>query len=61
MGHARAAALPTGTDDYRDVLIKHVVVLQPAGVTHTFLSPNISHDCTRNLSQRKPMVREIGR
>lgn len=53
MGHARAASLPTGSDDYRDVLIKRVVVLQPLGVTHTFPSPNISHASTRDLSQLK--------
>lgn len=53
MGHARAAALPTGSDDYRDVLIKCVVVIQPPGVTHTFPSPDISHASTRDLSQLK--------
>lgn len=53
MGHARAAALPMGSDGYRDVLIKHVVVLQLPGVTHTFLSPSISSSSIRDLSQLK--------
>lgn len=53
LGHARAAALPTGSDDYRGVLIKHVVVLQPPGVARTFLSPNISCASTRDRSQLK--------
>lgn len=53
VGHARAAALPTDSGDYRDVLINHVVVLQLPGVAHTFLSPKISCASTRDLSQLK--------
>lgn len=53
VSHARAAALPTGSGDYRGVLIKSVIVLQPPWVAHTLLSPNTSCANTGDLSQLK--------
>lgn len=52
LGHAKAAALPT-SGNYRDILIKHAVVLQLTGVTCTFLSPSFSRASTGDLSQLK--------
>lgn len=52
LSHARAAALPLG-GDYRDILIKHAVVLQLTMVTRKLLSPSIYCAGTRELTQLK--------